>query len=122
MMGMVLSAITHAPTWDALNQTELLLTQHGHSPSAPAIRFPETIFMGRGKCSLYPGVTHQYVDLPQKKRLSWPPVTSTIAQGTAVHGDVPEESVADDPNLCKAHTRWHPGLVATGDVRAALCT
>jgi hypothetical protein len=53
LMGMVLSALTDAPTWDQLDQ----LTAAGGA----AVVGNNTLFMKQGHCLKYNGVTHSYI-------------------------------------------------------------
>jgi hypothetical protein len=53
LMGMVLSALTDAPTWDQLDQLE--------SVGGSSLVGNNTIFMATGHCVNYTGVTHSYI-------------------------------------------------------------
>lgn len=55
LMGMVLSAVTGADTWDQLDQMQAAFG----GPEAPQLN--HTLFMKTGACTQYPKVVHQYM-------------------------------------------------------------
>jgi CubicO group peptidase (beta-lactamase class C family) len=60
MLGMVLSAVQNASSWDKVDQLEPLLSRSAQD-GGWKLELNHTRFMMAGKCSQYPGVTHQYI-------------------------------------------------------------
>ena len=116
LAGMVLAAVSGAPSWDRLNQTALLQLQSNATVAHPAVRFDDIIFMGRGPCSAHPRVSHQYV---------WQPHPTHRDRGAHLH-----HRHRDDRGLglgfagagaglgfdCQSQQGWHPGVHAGGDM------
>ena len=59
MLGMILSAVQDASTWDKVDQMGPLLSRS--SATKTKLALDDTLFMMAGKCSQYPNVTHQYI-------------------------------------------------------------
>ena len=60
MLGMILSSLQNASSWDHLDQMGPLLSR-SRSDGGWKLSLDNTIFMMKGKCHRYPGVTHQYI-------------------------------------------------------------
>ena len=76
LMGMVLSAVTGADTWDMLDQADAA----AGGPAAPALN--HTIFMGRGPCTKYPKVVPQYMYNYQAYKLDGAAAAAANSSGT----------------------------------------
>lgn len=118
LAGMVLAAVSGAPTWDRLNQTALLQLQSNATGMHPPVRFDDIIFMGRGPCSAHPRVSHQYV---------WQPHAPHRDHGGHLHyhrrGDNRGIGLGlaaaggGGPGFdCQTQQGWHPGVHAGGDM------
>jgi len=61
MLGMILSSVQNASSWDKIDQMAPLLSSSASSSDGWKLALNETQFMMQGKCNQYPDVTHQYI-------------------------------------------------------------
>ena len=121
LAGMVLAAVSGAPSWDRLNQTALLQLQSNATGAHPPVRFDDILFMGRGPCTVYPRVSHQYVWQPHPTHRNHEGHLHHrhrddrgIGLGLAV--DAWAGAGAGPGFDCQTQQGWHPGVHAGGDM------
>ena len=60
LAGLVLAAVTKAPTWDALDQNAAIFGKFTKLTQADVFA-RGSIFMKKGQCASHPDVVHQYI-------------------------------------------------------------
>jgi CubicO group peptidase (beta-lactamase class C family) len=104
MLGMVLSSVQNASSWELLDQMSPLLSRSA-SDGGWKLALDNTQFMMQGKCNQYKDVTHQYIynhqpySLVVENALPATLVTSTNATNTKTCGgkNYPGESLDGTP-------------------------
>jgi CubicO group peptidase (beta-lactamase class C family) len=108
--GMVLASVTGAATWDKLDLRALV---NGGAAAKDYVG-KDTVFMGAGHCTQYPGVAHQYVYGKRPYGASRPIAPAAAAQlAAAARGGAARAAAGGRGGEC-SYAPNYPGVVPLG--------